>query len=114
MVNHPCTYAEENLSSGQRRSTSSAENTWQQNLLEDLVCPAPRVKATPFRHGHFDLRVSVDTVSVRNDQQIDSQPRVVLKTWPQNSLTLSQIANIDSFGGAHAKDTTHYLFIFSL
>ena len=31
------------------------------------VGPAPRVKATPFGHSHFDLRVCADTVSDRND-----------------------------------------------
>ena len=46
------------------------------------VCLAPRVKATPFGHDYFDLRVSADPVNYRNDKHIDSRLQADLKTQP--------------------------------
>ena len=38
-----------------------------QKIWADEVCPASRVKGTSFWQGDYDLRVSADAVSDRND-----------------------------------------------
>jgi len=59
--------------------TSIAVNVWQYNLLEDFIqyiLPIPKGHG----HTHIELRISVDTVSVRNDLHINSNPQTVLNT----------------------------------